>query len=148
MKVYKILQSPECTTNRSAFSFSVYANSKLPLETYFPGLNMLWLPPTPKHKYTHRKHYDSLSEYILGVTASKQKVKDTDWEVKGATTLWLKLQQPNFLTEPDPAFLNQGETTGKGPQHWQSGVLSTAMGFLLHSPEHFYPPWSLTKSWQ
>ena len=100
MKVYKILQSPESTTNRSAFSFSVYANSKLLLETYFPGLNMLWLPPTPKHIYTHRKHYDSLSEYILGVTVSKQKVKD------GATTLWLKLQLPNFLTELDPAFLN------------------------------------------
>lgn len=68
---------------------------------------MLWLPSTPKHIYTHRKHYDSLSEYILGVAASKQKVKDTDWEVKGATTLWLKLQLPNFLTELDPAFLNQ-----------------------------------------
>ena len=63
--------------------------------------------------YTHRKHYDSLSEYILGVTTSRQKIKDTDWQVKGATTPWLKLQLANFLTEPEPASLNHRQTTGR-----------------------------------
>lgn len=58
---------------------------------YFPELNMLWLPPIPQNKYTHRKHYDSLSKYILGVTASQEKLKNNWLQVKGGTTLWLKL---------------------------------------------------------
>lgn len=36
MKVYKTLQFPECTTIKSASSFSLHANSKLLLETAFP----------------------------------------------------------------------------------------------------------------
>ena len=89
-----------------------------------PTVNYSWRLLFPRTQYAMTASYSQTYIHTENTTipypstfwelkTSRQKIKNTDWEVNGATTLELKLQLPNFLTELNPAFLNQGQSIGR-----------------------------------
>lgn len=83
MKAQKTLQFSECSI------MSAFQSLPMPTANIFGDSTSQdstccdYFLLTLKHRYRHRKHKDSLSKYILGVTASKQKIERQGSESKG-----------------------------------------------------------------